>query len=56
MGVEIKMKTNLTPRIRVEETTTAKKPAKAYLTEFLFQNLWEEEILISVYPVSHVHE
>jgi len=26
------------------------------LKEFLFENLWEEEILICVYPVSHVRE
>ncbi len=28
----------------------------AGLREFLFANLWEEEILISLYPVSHVGE
>ena len=26
------------------------------LRDFLFQNLWEEDILISAYPVSHVRE
>ena len=26
------------------------------LKEFLLANLWEEEILISVYPVSHIRE
>jgi hypothetical protein len=28
----------------------------ATLRDFLFENLWEEEIMISVYPVSHVRE
>jgi len=28
----------------------------ASLKEFLFANLWEEEILISAHPVSHVRE
>jgi hypothetical protein len=28
----------------------------ATLRDFLFENLWEEEILISAYPVSHLGE
>jgi len=28
----------------------------ATLKQFLFKNLWEEEILISAYPVSHVRD
>lgn len=28
----------------------------ATLKKFLFENLWEEEILISAYPVSHFRE
>jgi len=28
----------------------------ANLKQFLFENLWEEEILIGAYPVSHLRE
>ena len=28
----------------------------ATLKQFLFENLWEEEIMISAYPVSHLRE
>jgi len=28
----------------------------ASLKQFLFENLWEEEIMIGAYPVSHLRE
>ena len=28
----------------------------ATLRQFLFENLWEEEVMIGAYPISHLHE
>jgi len=41
------------------ETTADRSDVLSYcagLKQFLFKNLWEEEILISAYPVSHLKD